>query len=673
MKEIILKNLQIENFQKYKKESFDFGRKLTVIRGDNGMGKTTIYSAMTWLLFGKDFKGRTDTGRGAFDIKRKENGEKVDHVDVSVEGLFEISGVDVRLKRVLHEKWTKGAESKYSGDETLCYIDDVPKQVKEYETYVESIINETEFRMITDIHYFLDMPANEQRTYLCQMAGVKELKDFCNQYKDWETFINALNGKTIEDYLIMIRSQRKRLKEDADRIEPAIEALEKSKPEQKDWALLEKRKIDVQNNIDTFNEELRGVDNFETEKNTKLSALLNEHSKLERQKNEKSLELQKEESRLSLLEQEEANKQNAKIYELRNKNAEISKRINELTIKTDDKALNAMNERVFSLTKDREKLFADYNQLNAETFDDTKMGFCPFLATHKCDSPVMVKYLSDEKEKAIQAYNASKAEKIKRIIETGKEKGSEIKAIQDEMENNKKLLKDAKAELDANNLVLQMSTEVQPQEMTSELKKSLTTEINNFDVLIKEKNKQIEEVKSSVRPTNQEATNKRTEAKEELEKIIIELSAKSQIESIEKTINDYNEKGKKINAQIAELDNNEQTAKDINFAVVEDCKNRVNQMFSFVQWQMFELQKNGLYAEVCKPLDPNGASVSVNPGNLMNIGIDIVNTISSFRGISAPLFVDNHESVNQTIDYIGQEIDMYVAPKGTELSVEIIK
>lgn len=232
MEKLTMQRLRLENFQKFKQKEIEFGEEQTVIRGGNGQGKTTVYSAMTWLLFGKDYKGSTDTGRGAFDIKHREGGLTVDHTDTSVEGEFTFNGRHLRLKRVLHEVWSTGDNARHTGDITQCYIDDVPKQVGEYQKFISSIIDEREFRMITDIHYFLSLDNKIQREYLCSMAGVSELKDICKGNKEWLEFLDEITGKSLSDFLKILDAERKRLKDDESKIAPMIEALENSLPEE---------------------------------------------------------------------------------------------------------------------------------------------------------------------------------------------------------------------------------------------------------------------------------------------------------------------------------------------------------------------------------------------------------------------------------------------------------
>ena len=55
-----LLHLAIDNFKGYQHLAMGFQGRCASIYGDNGTGKTTIYDAFTWLLFGKDSRGRGD-------------------------------------------------------------------------------------------------------------------------------------------------------------------------------------------------------------------------------------------------------------------------------------------------------------------------------------------------------------------------------------------------------------------------------------------------------------------------------------------------------------------------------------------------------------------------------------------------------------------------------------
>ena len=52
-----LLTLKLENFQGLKKEEFKPGGHSASIYGDNATGKTTVFNALTWLLFDKASTG----------------------------------------------------------------------------------------------------------------------------------------------------------------------------------------------------------------------------------------------------------------------------------------------------------------------------------------------------------------------------------------------------------------------------------------------------------------------------------------------------------------------------------------------------------------------------------------------------------------------------------------
>ena len=79
--------MRIQNFKGCKDKTIDFGDK-TRISGANATGKTTIFDAFTWLLFGKDSLGSSD-----FDIRPLDaDGKMVDNIEISVESKISVDG-----------------------------------------------------------------------------------------------------------------------------------------------------------------------------------------------------------------------------------------------------------------------------------------------------------------------------------------------------------------------------------------------------------------------------------------------------------------------------------------------------------------------------------------------------------------------------------------------------
>ncbi|MDD4440093.1 MAG: ATP-binding protein, partial [Tissierellia bacterium] len=131
MKKIILKSLHLENFKQFSDKKVVFNEKQTFISGDNGTGKSTIFDAFMWLLFGKDVHDRKD-----YEVKRLVNGESIPKTEVSVTGVLEINGEILTLRRQLVERWSKDkgeADEKFKGNKTVTTFNEVPMNVSDYD------------------------------------------------------------------------------------------------------------------------------------------------------------------------------------------------------------------------------------------------------------------------------------------------------------------------------------------------------------------------------------------------------------------------------------------------------------------------------------------------------------------------------------------------------------
>ena len=100
IKEMIVRNFKgISNFELVAK-----GNNLDV-RGDNGTGKTSLYDAFLWCLFGKNSQDQSDT---KFDWKPlDQDGNERHRLETFVNVEFDIDGVAKVFSRTITEKWTK--------------------------------------------------------------------------------------------------------------------------------------------------------------------------------------------------------------------------------------------------------------------------------------------------------------------------------------------------------------------------------------------------------------------------------------------------------------------------------------------------------------------------------------------------------------------------------------
>ena len=126
-----IKSLRLENFQGIVHAEFDFDGLSASIYGDNATGKTTVFNALTWLLFDK-----ASTGAKNFTPKTKGAGGDLHNLDHTAEASFIMpSGEIATFKKVYHEVWKKkrgSSTEEFDGHTVDFFIDGVPVKEKQY-------------------------------------------------------------------------------------------------------------------------------------------------------------------------------------------------------------------------------------------------------------------------------------------------------------------------------------------------------------------------------------------------------------------------------------------------------------------------------------------------------------------------------------------------------------
>ena len=99
---------------------------------------------------------------------------------------------------------------------------------------------------------------------------------------------------------------------------------------------------------------------------------------------------------------------------------------------------------------------------------------------------------------------------------------------------------------------------------------------------------------------------------------------------------------------------------------------RINAKFKLVSFRLFETQINGGYKETCECLVNGVPFSSLNTGHRVVAGLDIISALQRIYEVTAPIFIDNAESVNDfnIPDMDGQLILLKVSINNT-LKVEV--
>ena len=81
----------------------------------------------------------------------------------------------------------------------------------------------------------------------------------------------------------------------------------------------------------------------------------------------------------------------------------------------------------------------------------------------------------------------------------------------------------------------------------------------------------------------------------------------------------------------------------------------VNSLFRVARFRLFREQANGGLEERCDVVCGGVPYLGLNNGAKINVGIDIINTLSRHFGVAVPLFVDNAESVTR-LEYADTQV-----------------
>lgn len=670
-KTIQIQSLTLIAFKGIKKLHIDFSEQNDIF-GANGTGKTTIYDGFNWLLFGKDSNDRKD-----FEIKTLDtNGKVIPKIEHEVSAVITIDGNPINLRRVLKENWVKkrGSEvSEFAGNVTDLYWDDVPVNVSDFNKRVSEILNEQIFKMITSPTYFNSIEWKKRREILIDVAGGEvSYEDIAKGNANYEALLSKLNnGKTIDEYNLQIKASIKKAKDDLAAIPTRIDEVTRQKPEAIDFKTLEKE-------LASKNSELDKIDGELANSNKAFD------SALESQKAQK-LKVSGIETQIATIEQNtlaeakertkpQDNGLTKLTTDLSNANSELDSAKNALST-IEGKLAFSQNEvkSIETQIADKRKEWETENAKEL-TFDDADCT-CP-----TCKQDLPSGDIEAKRNQMLTSFKSAKATTLANISAQGKQLNEqkvniekEIESYKTRIENGKNAIKtientieEIKAEIEKVNSS-QSTTEVQSVEVVYQ---SLLDLNNEYQELLLELDVEKSKIKEEVTVNNEELSNARKLLVQQIDNIKGQLNLKTQIESCDARIKELQQEEKTLSQQIANVEKEQFLIENLIREKIEKLETAINGKFKFVNFKMFDEQINGGYKETCEATVNGVPYCDVNTASKINAGLDVINTLCDFYQVSAPIFIDNAESVHTLIDCESQLIRLVVSESHTELTVK---
>ena len=117
---------------------------------------------------------------------------------------------------------------------------------------------------------------------------------------------------------------------------------------------------------------------------------------------------------------------------------------------------------------------------------------------------------------------------------------------------------------------------------------------------------------------------------------------------------------KDLAQQLADLEKTEFSIQEFIKARTDLSESRINDKLSMVRFKMFKQNISGSEEEACETLIDGVPFSDANNGAKINAGLDIINTLSAYYGVSAPIWIDNRESIRNLLDTESQIINLIV-------------
>lgn len=640
MKEIVIRQLTLLNFKGIRNLTIDFDENETNIYGANASGKTTVFDAFRWVLFGKDCNDRKD-----FNIKTiGADGKPIERLPHEVTAELLVDGEQISLKKCYVEKWTKkrgSAVETFCGHSVECYYNDVPCSVKEYEAKVSEICDEQVFKLITNPLFFTSQKKDFQRGMLINLAGDVTNQELVDENPEFSELVGMLSGKTVEELKREVASKKRKIKDGIDNIPARIDERKRDMPEVLDWSAIE-------TNIKVHEYEI-----------TQLDAQIADRSKafneITKHKQEVAKQLSEVKSSITARQFELKDKLLADYNESRRAHDMAVQRATTLCNERRVKglALPRLEKELASLKEKREGLIAEWRNIKAMTFaePDRNEFVCP-----TCKRPLEADDVDAKIGELRTAFNADKSKRL----ESNKTLGIETKNAIEAKEAEIKAINDGCFKLDNEIAEIENSASYKTEPTEPNIEPMIEADSTLQELKAKAANLQTELDKEVSAPDTSDLQELKSKHQEAINADKVKLHNRETIANSNKRIKELEDEYKTSQDELARLEGIEFTIQQFCKARIEHVESRINGMFKLVRFKMYEQQINGGEIETCEAT-VNGVPFSdLNNAMKINAGLDIINAICAANGIIAPIYIDNRESVSDIVSTQSQIVNLIV-------------
>lgn len=635
--EISIKSLDIKNFKGIHSIHLVFHNGVNSLYGENASGKTSVYDALTWLLFDKDSHGNS-----RFSVKPT---GATGGVMPEVTAILSVNGEEIKLRKTLREKWEKprgSSQARFAGHTVDYTVDDVPRKEGEYKRIIAGYIDENQFRMLTGVYAFArDLHWKERRRLLAEVCGLPEDAELLAGAPKFAELAAAVGRRTIDDYKAALMVQRKGANATLDTLPVRIDECERMVAELAAQPFEQARLTSeaLQKDRERVQADLAKLDG-----DALLAKAENERDALNNQLRE--------------LENENRSHRDSQYVPCEDKTADLMY-ADEKAREALDEAVKQRNElrgRIDSGEKRLDEYRARWREIDKEQFTG---GICP-----TCGQTLP----TAELEAAKQRFEASKQDRKNDLLEDSNLLKADISALKARLQEKEDSLPGLQAASAAAEQALKEY--VAPAAPVIEDLPDYKRRKDAIQRSIDDVCRRIERLR-----TDKQAERDRLESEyREITAKILEndavLAKEQQLTDTRRRVTELQEEQRRCAAQVEEMDRMIEMCEEFARYRVQSVEDSVNRHFKLARFRLFTEQINGGLADCCDVVVGGVPYADLNSAMQINVGLDIINTLSAHYGVRVPLFIDNAESVTHLHEIDTQIVRLVVSEQDKELRLE---
>lgn len=308
----------------------------------------------------------------------------------------------------------------------------------------------------------------------------------------------------------------------------------------------------------------------------------------------------------------------------------------------------------------------DFATEDAKQFEHKEACECP-----TCGQALPEEQLTAARDKAVAEFNTTKSDKLERIQKTGKaiaaDKEETLNRIMESEKVVAQLQEDVtKKEEAINKLNIQLN-ELRDEVKNARMNPKYTDKVAEMSAVQEE----IKSIEANAAETVAEIENEVVAFKARRSELNGQIAIHEQAETSKKRIAELEEQQEQLAKEFEKVEKELLLIEEFTRIKVDMLDEKINSKFKISRFKLTHKQVDGTLVDVCETTYkgvPYGSGL--NNAAKINVGLDIIQTLSNHYGFRVPIFVDNAEAVTRIADTDSQLISLVVSEPDKQLRIE---